>query len=253
MKRWLFKVICCLLLILTACVILIKYAFRTKTYQKAGHPAHAHWIHRGLYDNKMVFENTIAAFDSARKMNITGIELDLFYIDSLHNFYVTHDLPNGFGLPPLLLSEVIEKYDTSFSYWFDLKNLTEENMERIHFGLLEIVPGEVLKKVFIESAEADALGYLAESGFNTIYWIQYNRENWIKKAFKKLFIQWKFVRYKYVGGTTAATLADEDFFTTFDPVPKFIFHIYTPQQYNSLQSHDNVAVYLMDYIPDHKK
>ena len=36
-----------------------------------------HYAHRGLFDNKKIFENTIKAFDNAFKNNYDGIELDV--------------------------------------------------------------------------------------------------------------------------------------------------------------------------------
>lgn len=249
MRKWLFSVIMILILLFLLCIGMIHYIFNQKQYPTARLPQQEHWIHRGLYDNKKVFENTIAAFDSARSKDIKGIELDIFYVDSLNDFVVTHDMPNKYALPTLLLSEVVDKYDSSFSYWLDLKNLGYENMALIAAKLYKILPLHLRQKAFIESANAAPLSYLAEKGFNTIYWIQYSRTNFLKKLYKTTLIKWNFIQYKFAGGTMAASMTDEDFFESFRAVPKYIFHIYTPELYNKVKNQPNIAVYLMDYIP----
>ena len=216
-------------------------------------PQKAHWMHRGLYDNKTIYENTLAAFDSALNKNIAGIEFDLFYIDSINDFVISHDLPNRFGLTPLLLSNVFKTYDTSFSYWLDLKNLTDDNKQEIAHLLNKQLIGDLKSKAYIESGNAVPLGFLANQGFRTIYWVQYNRTNWVKKFLKKKLIQWYCIQYPFSGLTIAASMADKDFFDSFGKIPTFIFHIYTPNQYHLIQNQTNVAVYLMDYIPANEK
>lgn len=228
---------------------MIHFIFNHRQYRAAGLPQQEYWIHKGLYDNKTVFENTIAAFDSARKKNIKGLELDIFFIDSLNDFVVTHDIPNRYTLPPLLFSDVIKRYDSAFTYWLDLKNLNNENMAPVSARLYSILGKKLKHKAFIESANAAPLGYMTANGFNTIYWIQYDRTNFLRKLYKTTLIKWNFIQYKYTGGTMAASMTDEDFFENFKAVPKFIFHIYTPELYNKVKNQPNIAVYLMDYIP----
>nr|MBP6315850.1 hypothetical protein [Chitinophagaceae bacterium] len=227
----------------------IEYQFNQLNTGRPNRLSNEQWIHRGLYNGITVFENTVAAFDSAKDMGLKGIELDIFYIDSINDFVVTHDLPNPYGLPPLLLSDVISRYDSSYYYWFDLKNLSTENQEKITARFQDITPAHVKTKVYIESGAAKPLGFLAKSGFNTIYWIQYNRTHFIKSFLKKIWIKWDCIRYKFDGVSMGMTLADEDFFESFETIPKFIFHIYTPELFLQVKNRSNIAVYLMDYLP----
>ena len=55
--------------------------------------------HRGDYDNRDIFENTIAAFDRAKRQGVWGIEFDLRWTRDL-NPVVIHDgdLHRVFGL-----------------------------------------------------------------------------------------------------------------------------------------------------------
>lgn len=247
MKRWWLIFIGLLLFLFAVFCGSIHYFFSIKKYPRIENEK---WIHRGLYDNKLIFENTIAAFDSAKNNKINGVELDVFFVDTLNNFIVSHDLPNRYGLPKLLLSEVLQHFDTTFSYWLDLKNLKNENKELIKVSLDKLLNPAIRKKIFIESGNAIPLGYLADNNLNTIYWVQYNRTNVFKKFLKKMWIQWNCLKYPYKGVSIGANLADEDFFKSFANIPKYIFHIYNPELFSKIQNQENVAVYLMDYISD---
>lgn len=238
-----------ILIALTVTVFAIHVVFSFKTY-KNQIPADASlWIHRGLYDNKQVFENTLAAFDSAKTHGFRGIELDVFFIDSLHDFYVTHDMPNKYQQFPLKLSEVLNRYQLGFYYWLDLKNLHASNQTAIKNRFEELVKGSLKQQVFIESGNAAALGFLANHQFQTLYWIQYNRDHWWKKYLKKTFIKMYFLKYPYAGGSIGANMANDDFFESFAPIQKFIFHIYTPELLEVFKNKSNTSVHLIDFIP----
>lgn len=208
------------------------------------------WMHRGLYDNKQVFENTIPAFDSALHQHLKGIELDIFYVDSLNDFVVTHDMPNKYNLPTLRLTDILQRYGTKFYYWLDLKNLNSDNQEAITLRFKAILSAPVKEKVYIESGHASALGYLTSQHFQTLFWVQYERHNLIKGFLKKLYIHSCFWRYHYTGASIGAVMADEDFFKSFDYIPQFVFHIYTPAELEKFKQKKNTSVHLIDFIPN---
>ena len=55
--------------------------------------------HRGEYDNQMVFENTLAAFDQAKAAGVWGIECDLRWTRDLQPVVIhDSDLLRMFGL-----------------------------------------------------------------------------------------------------------------------------------------------------------
>jgi hypothetical protein len=249
MVKWVLQVLFAIGLVFCIFIGLIHYLFSIKKYPSSSLPHKEHWIHKGLFNNKTVFENTLPAFDSAHGQHIQGLEMDVYYIDSLNDFIVTHDLPNRYHLPALKLSEVLSRYDTAFSYWLDLKNLTDENKEPISLRFKSMLSPAMTAKVYIESGNAPELGYLAAQKLKTIYWIQYNRTNIFKKWIKQTLIKWQFIQYPFEGATIGASMTDDNFFETFQPVPKFIFHIYTPELYGKVQQQGNIAVYLMDYMP----
>ncbi len=237
------------LVVLVATVIAIHVAFSFKTFENKIPDDASLWIHRGLYDNKHVFENTLPAFDSAQKHHFKGIELDVFYVDSLHDFFVTHDMPNRYQQAPLKLSEVLLRYQDSFYYWVDLKNLLASNQTVIKERFEELLKGSLKQKVFIESGNAGSLGFLANHQFQTLYWIQYNRDQGLKKFLKKTLIKMYFLKYPYAGGSIGANMADEDFFESFASIQKFIFHIYTPELLQLFKNKENTSVHLIDFIP----
>ena len=228
----------------------LQYLLHRRVAQVSIPTASSLWIHRGLFDNKMVFENTIPAFDSALKQHFKGIELDIYYVDSINDFVVTHDMPNQFHLPELRLITVIQRYGNQFFYWLDLKNLNEHNQELIAQRMNVILDQNLREKVFIESGHASALGYLTTQHLQTLYWIQYERKNAVKRFLKKLYIHSCFWRYHYTGASIGAVMADEDFFSSFDYIPQFVFHIYAAAELEKLKQKKNTVVHLVDFIPN---
>jgi glycerophosphoryl diester phosphodiesterase len=104
--------------------------------------------HRGEHDNRLVFENTINAFDLAWEKGIWGIEFDIRWTKDLHPV-VAHDpdLKRVFGLDLVIgkltrnelkthcpavptLAEVIEKYGKKLHFMIEIKAETYPDPER---------------------------------------------------------------------------------------------------------------------------
>ena len=113
--------------------------------------------HRGEYDNKNIFENTLSAFDTARDRGVWGIELDLRWTKDMHPV-VLHDpdLQRVFGLSleidqvtlaelkarcPLIpsLKEVVQRYGRTLHLMLEIK--AEHYPEPDH-------QNQVLKNIF---------------------------------------------------------------------------------------------------------
>ena len=95
--------------------------------------------HRGEYDNQMVFENTLAAFDQAKAAGVWGIECDLRWTRDLQPVVIhDSDLLRVFGLKvricevtvselrsacPLVpcLGEVIQRYGKQLHLMLEVK------------------------------------------------------------------------------------------------------------------------------------
>ena len=95
--------------------------------------------HRGDYDNRNIFENTIAAFDRAKAQDVWGIEFDIRWTKDLHPV-ISHDpeLIRVFGLDlgiqqvtltdlksrcPLVpsLAEMIQRYGKKIHLMIEIK------------------------------------------------------------------------------------------------------------------------------------
>jgi glycerophosphoryl diester phosphodiesterase len=104
--------------------------------------------HRGEHDNRMVFENTIEAFDLAYKKGIWGIEFDIRWTKDLHAVVVHDaDLKRVFGIDLSIgevtrdelqsrcpavptLVEVIEKYGKKLHFMIEIKAEAYPDPER---------------------------------------------------------------------------------------------------------------------------
>jgi len=89
------------------------------------------WSHRGLVPNGAQ-ENTIVAFEFAIENNVSGIELDVFWIDSLNELVLMHHYDSSFSLRPYTtFTKALTRFQDSAKYWLDLKNLNRQNVENI--------------------------------------------------------------------------------------------------------------------------
>jgi glycerophosphoryl diester phosphodiesterase len=146
--------------------------------------------HRGEYDNKTVFENTIAAFDRVRKAGVWGIEFDIRWTKDLHpvvfhdrtlqrvfksdieiNKITLAELKEQCNLIPSL-SEVIQKYGKILHLMVEikeeeypdpvyqnkvLKNLFDPLTPQIDFHLISLRP-EMFMLINFTSSSTFLLG-----------------------------------------------------------------------------------------------
>ena len=104
--------------------------------------------HRGEHDNRMIFENTLEAFDLAYEKGVWGIEFDVRWTKDLHPV-VIHDpnLKRVFGIDLTIaevtggelkarcpavpsLAKVIERYAKKLHFMIEIKAETYPNPER---------------------------------------------------------------------------------------------------------------------------
>lgn len=104
--------------------------------------------HRGEYDNRDVFENTLPAFDRAYRMGVRGIEFDIRWTKDLHPVVIHDpDLKRVFGIeitvrdiafdelrsrcPEVpLLSDLIQKFGKKLHLMAEIKAETYPNPDR---------------------------------------------------------------------------------------------------------------------------
>ncbi|MCP4521736.1 MAG: hypothetical protein GY827_08625 [Cytophagales bacterium] len=107
--------------------------------------------------------------ESALK-NFYGVEIDVFYETDEKYFDVRHDgNPTGLSLEEYFESINNPEYHY---YWLDFKNLSEGNSMASYTRLYEVLKKfDIMDNVIIEASSPEALGYYADKGIFTSYWI----------------------------------------------------------------------------------
>jgi len=224
----------------------IDVAFSRKTFAENLGATPQYWSHRGLGENLQA--NTIPAFEAARNKGAEGIEIDIFYDEQLHALVVSHDYPyTKYNDTIQRLTDFISRFKDSTYYWLDFKNLTLSNAGKVAGMLNPLLDSfGIRSKVFVESAEAMALGNLARKNIHSLYWVQYNRSNFILKWLKLHYLKFRLLSAPYSGITTAYEFYDDDFRENFRQVPTFVFHPTDTMAINKLTGYDGLEVVLTD-------
>ena len=97
--------------------------------------------HRGAYDNRKVFENTLAAFDRIKGTGVWGIEFDIRWTKDLHPI-VFHDcnLNRLFGVNQEISQLNMAELETSFPLIPTLQEMIAGYGQRLHL-MVEIKEG----------------------------------------------------------------------------------------------------------------
>ena len=94
--------------------------------------------HRGEYDNQIVFENTLAAFDQARAASVWGIECDLRWTRDLQPVVIhDSDLLRVFGLNVRICEVTLSELKSACSLVPSLGEVIQRYGKRLHL-MLEI-------------------------------------------------------------------------------------------------------------------
>ena len=119
------------------------------------------WLHRA---------NTI---EKAKKYQYKygGLEIDVYFNDSLETFVVMHDFND---LPQLTLKEWCDSLDniSQMGIWFDFKNLNADNSKNALRNLKKIRRKHHMKgKLYVESSSYKELQLFKKAGFLVSYYI----------------------------------------------------------------------------------
>lgn len=103
--------------------------------------------HRGVHDNRTVFENTLAAFDRARDAGVWGIEFDVRWTGDLHPV-VFHDanLKRLFGRECSICGLTLAELKSSFGMIPTLKEVVDTYAGKLHLMI------ELKKEMYPEPA-----------------------------------------------------------------------------------------------------
>lgn len=112
--------------------------------------------------------NTIEEANNALQ-NFTGVEIDMYYHQDLDYFDIGK---NGIKTNLSLENYFASMKNPHYYYWLDFKNLTADNMYEAYARLNLLMTKFNLKNnIIIESPNAESLGYFADNGLFTSYWI----------------------------------------------------------------------------------
>jgi glycerophosphoryl diester phosphodiesterase len=203
------------------------------------------WSHRGVHDS--LPENTIEAFQLAKNQHFKGIELDVYFDDSV-GFVVSHDFPYQLVEGKLLtLNEVVDTFQSDFFYWMDLKNLDKKNRRAIskEFQKLFLKYPSLQEKIFVESANGWALRQLAKKGVQSIYWVQFSR-NQPKQYFKIWYLKTIITGSNFSGITSDYRYLLPPFERIFGHLNWFVFTVNDTETINYLKTVPAVKVILTD-------
>ncbi len=195
------------------------------------------WDHRGLQLDSTESENSLLSYDHAIAEGAKGIEMDIFYDDSLADFVISHDRPYQLQADSsvMMLSQVMAQYGQSIYYWLDLKNLSLQNRNAVAQRMQHLLDSlSLAEQVYIESGESRAAYLLTRhSSLNLILWIQYNSKKSIVASLKKLYYKMLIGMGDFSAVSRGYRYADEDFRAAFGDFPCYIFHIYSRAELDS--------------------
>tara|TARA_R110002049_G_scaffold243078_5_gene416855 strand:- start:2060 stop:2776 length:717 start_codon:yes stop_codon:yes gene_type:complete len=127
------------------------------------------WKHRGGTP-----ENSLSGISKSLTEGYQGIEIDINYDDKIDKFIVDHDYDHESSkAKTLTLQEVLtENRVKDVKWWLDLKNLKNDNYQKV-LKLLKSIEDkyDLNDKYFIESDQFIPLRALANASIPSVYWI----------------------------------------------------------------------------------
>lgn len=204
------------------------------------------WAHRCF--SPLYLENTIAGLRYNVAAGAKGIEMDVFYDDSLQNFVVSHEFPylKADG-KLLLLREVFENIKDSTQYWLDFKNLSYNNQKNADKVLTELVNSHQLaNKVFIESHKGWLLRGLCHPPLRTIYWAYYENRPPIFQPLKIWSMKLLLMTSDFDALDTFYDSADDRYRAIFDKYPTFICYANGETEVKNSLKRANLVAVLVD-------
>jgi hypothetical protein len=237
---------CLIGIMLIGCGILVFITWRFSIIEQPSNPPELQiWSHRGVHDS--LPENTIEAFQLAKNQYFKGIELDVYFDDSV-GFVVSHDFPYQLVEGKLLtLNEVVDTFQSDFFYWIDLKNLERKNRKAVakEFQKLFLKYPSLQEKIWVESAKGWALRQLAKKGIQSIYWVQFSR-NQTKQFFKIWYLKTVITGSNFSGITSDYRYLQPPFERIFGHLNWFVFTVNDTETINYLKTIPAVKVILTD-------
>ena len=124
-----------------------------------------------------------------------GVELDIIYYEKEDAFENSHD---KIDLSEYLLEKTLKKHAYWHHFWFDFKNLTQENNVQAKQTLEKLMKRNYISKdkVWLESQNLEALRLFTQSDWKTSYYMPYyNFEEMTQKEIENIKSQIEAISY----------------------------------------------------------
>ncbi len=213
---------CILGIILLTGLLYLAIEYQYQNIQLAGFETQNKlWIHRGGKP-----ENTIAGINQSLKDGFHGVEIDLQFDESNKTLLIGHDkLKEGEEPLPSLEAYLSNLKESQIDWWFDLKNLNNENANEISNLLKQFEKRfNLSNRYFIESDQFFALNKLASKNIPTVFWINPHTKSrifFLRKIENKL----KLLFSNFIGVSIYYESYNEKARDYLELIPKFIFTV----------------------------
>lgn len=189
------------------------------------------WVHKGFLKSGESYSNN--RLIEILERGYEGVEIDVFYSESLDKFIVSHDFPIQ---DTIFLEEYLTSTENKLKYWFDLKNLKTADVELVSKAFHNINKKFNLNNQFIiESKEASKLGELSNEGFYTCFWIATPaKSDWFK--------------YSYFSIKNKLSICYYDYSAISMPYYKYKFKEYDEYKHFPIQTWVNTATFKKDSL-----
>lgn len=163
-------------------ILFLNYCFRNKVLTSFVdyNNQQKKWVHKGFLKSGESYSSN--RLIEILERGIEGVEIDVFYSESLDKFIVSHDFPIQ---DTIFLEEYLTPTANKLKYWFDLKNLKNVDVELVIKAFFNINKKFNLNNQFIiESKDASKLAMLTDEGFYTCFWIATPaKSDWFKYSY----------------------------------------------------------------------
>jgi hypothetical protein len=204
-----------------------------------------YWAHRAY--SPFYPPNSVEGIEYNIDQGIKGVEIDVYYDDTLNTFIVSHDFPyTKIDGDLLLLDTVFTQVLEPIHYWLDLKNLNADNYHSVSEKLSSLAfTYHQNGNLWLESDRGYLLSKMDKKNFKKIYWPQYSRE-WYKRWLKLLYIKTLVLISDFDAFDVVYFLLDEDYVSTFSAYPLFVSYLENSEAIKNTESIPNVQVLLID-------
>ena len=213
-------------------IIILIYLFQNNLMNKKVNRK-AILAHRGYWQTYNE-QNTIKSVQEAIKRKFKGVEIDIFYDESISDFVISHD-PYDDPTNLLSLKQVLElDIPTYFIFWLDLKNLSLKNAFSCRKKFIQY--NKKFNNIFMIVESSSYMGLLIVSSLSNIktsYWI----DHWIQLLLPQLLFTFTSLIYTHYDN-------NQLLYNLFSKNPINLFSINNKNKLKSYYSMEKISILL---------